>query len=181
MAIVYRIDANDRLCYIGEDWAAFAAENGAPELTSERVLGHSIYDFIAGKETAYVYRLLLGQARATGRPLRFPFRCDSPARRRFLTMSVRRYGDTGVEFHCTLERVESRTPISLLNVDLPRGDELVRVCSWCKRVNVRERGWHEIDAAVTELDLFSSPHPPEISHGMCNRCHDLVQSAREPA
>jgi hypothetical protein len=181
MALVYRIDANDRLWHVGEGWDAFAAENGAPQLTRERVLGRFIFDFIAGRETQHLYGILLGRARAGMAGLHFPFRCDSPDRRRFLTMQLRRFGDTGVEFECTLDRIEPRIPIMMLDPRIARSDELIRMCSWCKRVEVTQDRWQDLESAIAELDLFRSEPLPQITHGICRRCRELVQAARDPA
>ena len=85
---VYCIDRNDLISSVNRAWLAFARENQAPELSAEGVLHKSLWDFIAYAEVRYLYGMLLNKVRATKLPVCVPFRCDSPARRRFMKLEI---------------------------------------------------------------------------------------------
>jgi len=174
---VHRIDGDDVIRYVNDEWIAFAKANDASGMTAENVIGHSIYDFIAGAETRHVYRLLLARVRSRRVALRVPFRCDSPTKKRCMTLHIRPYGTTGVEFISELRHEETRGPVLLLDPAIPRGEEALRICSWCKRVLACQR-WEEIETAIAHLDLMQSAEMPELKHGICPECLAIVQSAR---
>jgi len=166
----YRIDGTDRIVAVGESWLRFAAANGAPSLTREAVVGQSLWDFVAGRETREIWTALLGRVRAGRRIARLPFRCDGPAVRRFLTVEVSARDDGAVEIATRLLREEVRPPVQLLDPEAERSSEILRLCSWCKRVETPEQGWLETEAAIEVLDLFGRRQVPKVSHGMCLDC-----------
>jgi hypothetical protein len=47
----YEIDPANVIISVGGNWLDFARCNGAPSLTPERVIGRSIFDFIADRGT----------------------------------------------------------------------------------------------------------------------------------
>jgi len=174
---IHRIDGDDVIRYVDDQWVAFAVANGAARLTPENVIGHSIYDFIAGAETQQAYRLLLGRVRSRRVALRVPFRCDAPAKKRSMMLHMRPHATTGVEFISELLHEEMREPTRLLDAAVPRRNDSLRICSWCKRVLACQR-WEEIEAAITDLDLMAYTEMPQLKHGMCPECLAIVQNAR---
>lgn len=166
--LAYRVDADDRLVDVAGEWDAFAVANGAPDLRFETLRGRSLPVLVTGPEMRLLTAQLLKRARARGE-LVLPFRCDAPERRRFLTMRLRAAGDGGVWIETTLERVEPRAPVALLDARVPRADELLVVCSWCRQVRLDGR-WVEAEEAVEALGLFDAPRLPRISHGICPPC-----------
>jgi hypothetical protein len=57
---------------------------------------------------------------------------------------------------------------------------MVRVCGWCKKVDVGG-SWAEVEEAVTRLRLFDRPLLPQLTHGICEGCYDrMVETLREP-
>lgn len=170
----YRIDGEDRLVDVDENWLRFAQENGARHLARrEAVLGKPLWDFITGQETRHLYELMFAKVRAAQASLQIPFRCDSPGCRRFMEMrmSPEAYGQ--IRFTTWIVRSESRAPVSLLEASEDRSDEFVTICSWCKKVQVAPGVWEEVEEAVRALDLFASPRLPQLTHGMCPSCKEL--------
>ena len=84
---VQRIDATDNICYVNTAWCRFAEENGCPDLP-QQVIGTPLWNWIAGKETKHILRQLLAKVRSTQSSIELPFRCDSPAIRRFLRLQI---------------------------------------------------------------------------------------------
>lgn len=169
--LTYRIDGRDVIAAVNDAWAPFAQANQAPQLTD--VVGQSVWDHVADDTTRQVYRDLIAGVRA-GRIVTFTYRCDAPALRRFMRMTMLPEADGGVAFDSVIERAEPRPPVALL--DSTSGEPsamVVRMCSWCKRAYV-EGGWHEIEIAVERLGLFSGGPMPGLTHGMCEDCYARV-------
>ena len=54
-------------------------------------------------------------------------------------------------------------------------DPGLRMCSWCKRVDVLGE-WEELEIAVERLGLLSLPEPPLITHAMCPACAERLNA-----
>ena len=77
--IQYIIDAEDRIVYVSDNWWFFAEENGADaSCYPPHLLGRSLWDFIDGEETRYLYGALTGKVRQAKKGIQVPIRCDSP-------------------------------------------------------------------------------------------------------
>ena len=166
--VVYRLDPEDRIVEVNETWKRFARGNDAAEL-ADGVLGRSLWDFITDSTTATIYRDLLVRVR-DGRTMTFPFRCDAPALRRWMRMTMRPLVRRAVLFESEILE-EARASAALWARYARRGGELVCVCSWCKRVRIDDQHWMETDAAVDALALFIGQPPPMLTHGMCPTCY----------
>ncbi len=173
--IVYRINDRDEITFVSESWDRFADQNAGDAVLSARVLHHSLWDFIADATTRELYRQVLVRIRA-GTHLSFTFRCDSPACRRLLEMTVERHPEGGVVFRSRTLSVEDRPAQPLLGVVAGGDGALLRICSWCKRVDVHGR-WAEVEDAVRELGLLEAAQPPGITHGICEDCYRQIEAA----
>jgi hypothetical protein len=169
MKITYKVDAQDRLTELSGDWDQFARANGAPQLDAAALRGKPLPALISGPEMQSLTAMLLKRAREKG-AVEVPFRCDAPDERRFLTMELRGDEQGGVTIETREVRTESRPPVALLDARLPRTGELLIVCSWCKKVQLPERDWVEVEAAVEALGLFEEAQLPQLSHGICPPC-----------
>lgn len=166
----YELDREDRIRSINTAWSAFARENDAEDLI-DAILGTSIWDWIAGVEVRHLYSLLFSRVRKTHGPMRIPFRCDSPSVRRFMELEIVALGDGGLRCSAQLKRAESRLPVRLLESRIARSEELLAICSWCKRVRADRGQWLEIEDAASRLDLLEDP-PPALTHTICPDCED---------
>jgi hypothetical protein len=172
--IHYWIDAQDRIIRVDEHWAKFAAENDGGALRPERMVGQKLWSGIANPTLGALYRQLVGLARR-GRVVRFRFRCDSPELRRLYEMEIRG-GEGGlVEFASTLQGLEERPRVPLLDSRQARREGLVRVCSWCQRIAV-PGGWQPVEAAIETLGLMQKPVLPALTHGICEECHTQMSA-----
>lgn len=164
--VTYHIDRLDVLTDVGHAWAEFATSNGAPKLAAG-VVGRSMWEFVVDETTRQVYRDLLVRVRL-GRAVRFEYRCDAPAARRFMQMTMAPRGQFGVSFDSLTLKTEARPEVPVGSGAAP-GDGLLRVCSWCKRVDVAGE-WDELEVAVSRLALFATSRAPTITHAMCPEC-----------
>ena len=81
---VHRIDADNRVASVNDEWEAFARENDATQLTRQNVIGTPLREFVFGLETWHLYELIFNRVRSDSNGITIPFRCDSPHRRRFM-------------------------------------------------------------------------------------------------
>lgn len=103
--LTYRIDRGDVIAAVDDAWAPFARANEAPHLAD--VLGRPLWDYVSDDTTRQVYRDLLARVRA-GHDVTFPYRCDAPALRRFMRMTMRPAPERGVVFESDVIRTEAR-------------------------------------------------------------------------
>jgi hypothetical protein len=170
----YTLDAEDRIDTVSRRWLAFARENGAPELSRQRVIGASLWDFIADDGTRALYRRLFAMARSGNRPLFMPFRCDSPLVRRFMRLEIRHQSAGVLHLRSVLLRAEPRLYLSMLDRHRPRSDQRLTMCSCCKRVLVEPVGWIELDDAACRLRLLEADRVPFLRQQLCTACRDMV-------
>lgn len=165
----YDIDASDRIVWVSTNWDAFALSNGGWNSCAGDVLNRPLMDFITGDEARIIWRHLLAKVRKTGHRLSLPYRCDGPAIRRFMEMTVHPLGQGGVSFVSTILHEEKRQPVALLDIAAPRGTAHMILCSWCNRTKA-DGNWIELDEAVRQGHLFSGPALPPLTHGICEDC-----------
>ena len=150
-------------------------ENTAPQLTASLVLDQPIWRFIQGQETSYLYKQIFSRVRAGKSPVKFPFRCDSPDCRRFMEMKLSLLPGDAIQFMAHILREEWRDPVDLLDASRDRSGEFVKICSWCKKINIPGQGWGEIEAAIVALDLFGHHSMPRMTHTICDSCRGALR------
>ncbi|HKL50465.1 MAG TPA: hypothetical protein VJ908_04800 [Wenzhouxiangellaceae bacterium] len=168
----YRIDRDNVLVSVSENWNSFAADNAGASMSAADVVGRALDQFIADEETRALYALVLDSVRGSNRAIAFRFRCDSPTERRFCELRISAGGDGSVDFESRILLTESRHPVPLLEADEQRDpDEFLKACSVCKRIAADQSEWIEIEAAMERLQLDQRQRIPRITHGLCADCH----------
>jgi hypothetical protein len=176
--VSYRISETDEIIFLNDAWTAFALANGAPELIAEKVLNRNLWDFISDDTTRDVYRQLVDKVRGN-RFISFDFRCDSPDLHRFLEMKITLREDKNVQFDTRLISAEKRVYQNAFQKGARRGNGVIIVCSWCKKIDTRDGNWREIEEAVTNLEIFESENIPQLSHGMCVPCYQTITAKHQ--
>jgi hypothetical protein len=172
----YRTDRDGRLVFVDRGWCEFAMENGAPEFAiPERLYGRPLLSFISDSTTLHVYSLLMQRVATRGESVTVPFRCDAPELRRWLELRMAPHPD-GIEF--ATRRLQEEPRRAPLRFDRPgtRADLLVRMCSWCKDVELEPARWGPVEDAVRAFELFRDDDVPGITHGICPTCVDLLEA-----
>ena len=165
----YRIDRDDVIRFVSPSWDYFAKKNNGGDILAAAILGRNIWDFVANVETRHIYQTIVANMRAGQASARFPFRCDSADRRRFMQMEMKLADDNGIEFVSEILREETREPVSFLDKSTPRSEKYLSMCSWCKKIETAG-AWLEVEDAIVALDLFKSTVMPQISHTTCDPC-----------
>ena len=122
--------------------------------------------------------MLLRRIRDEVRAVELPFRCDGPDVRR--EMDIRIAADKSgrvVLFSARLRSEEERElPQPILDPSIPRGEDLLAMCAWCDRFCINGE-WVEVEEAAARLELFRRSEQPQISHGICPDCSEMLLSA----
>ena len=168
-AVIYRVNPEGRVTFVNPAWSEFARDNHGEAVMPERIVGCSLLDAITGTTVRELYRGLITRARA-GHPARFHYRCDAPHKRRVFEMNVHRLADGDVEFVSTLLHEEERPPVALLETGQPRDERMLRICSWCQKVEMPDKQWLPVEAAIEIMPLMKADRFPTLTHGICASC-----------
>jgi hypothetical protein len=171
----YRIDSRDTIVWFDDGFRRFAEANGQPELPN-RVVDTPIWHWIKGPSAMALHRALLYRARRATGPLQLNFRCDSPAERRLMRMTIVPHPAAGLEFRCVTVLATPRAPQALLDSNAVRGDALITLCAWCNRFRANGT-WVEAEEALDDPALGLDGQLPGITHGVCDICFDVVAAA----
>ena len=165
-SLSYRIDASDVIVFTDATWMEFARLNG---LAEPNVLGSLLWTHITDSTTANLYQAIVERVRVARQAARVTFRCDAPAERRFMLLEIEPEEGGAVLFRSTTRETQSRPRMPILDAALPRNDEFVTMCGWCKRILVAGQ-WLEVETAVEQLRLLLTNSPPKITHAICPNC-----------
>ncbi|HEX4670092.1 MAG TPA: hypothetical protein VH275_08995 [Solirubrobacterales bacterium] len=137
-----------------------------------------LWDFVAGEELEKLQRMLLRRIRGELRSADIPCRCDGPEVRREMDLHIAAQSSGRfVLFSARLRAEQQRDEFQpLLDAETPRGQETLTMCGWCDRFLV-DGEWVEVEEAVARLGLFALPELPEISHGVCPDCSEMLMAA----
>jgi hypothetical protein len=173
---VYRIDENDVIIFVDQDWLTFAQENNAQNLTADRVIGTALWNYIEGAETRELYRELFSKLRKNNVMAIIPYRCDSPDMYRSLDLAICPLDDWTLELRSHVINIESREYNPLLDASLHRSKEVYEICSFCKGVKFPNNVWSSLEHLLmrTNLDELIIP---ELSNVVCPACRGLVEDA----
>jgi hypothetical protein len=174
----YEISASGVITSVDEAWSACALQNSARHLLAKNVIGTPIWEYISDCETRELYRHIIARAREREDVIAFPFRCDAPEVVRHMRMEVWPLPDGGVQFRSHVVARRMRAAQEILDTKTARSSDVLRMCSWCKKVLMPTNTWVEVEAAVMALELFGAGPLPALSHGVCPSC--LENMRREP-
>ena len=137
----YWINAEDTIIAVGAAWDSFAGENSGQDVVSDRVVGRSLWEFIAGDTTKMWLSSILILARIRNQPVSRPYRCDSAKVKRFMNLEITKTSDGILHLRHSVVRVEPMSSSRRFTSAVTAGKMLQR-CSVCNRVNT-STGWTE--------------------------------------
>ena len=179
VSLHYELDADNRIVAVSDGWDWFATANGAPELTSEAVIGQPLDAFIAGRELQQLTVHLLSSLRQRPRNLQLPFRCDSPQFQRHLTMSFEALPHHRLRISTVTLREQVRPAVRPTVADPDEAAETLTLCAWCNRYALPDGGWAELERVLAGARWYVDRRPPLLSHGLCDTCHRLLSRAAD--
>ena len=167
--IQYLIDAHDRIVLVSGDWDLFAEENDAADTKVAKIVNRSLWQFVTERTTRAVYSEVLKSVR-TGKTAEFTMRCDGPALRRLVEISVKPLPAGEVEFTTQVLATKDRPEQPLFSRSARRSDRKVNVCAWCDRVQVGPDDWRDVEDAAEPLHLDNADAMPRLSQAVCPHC-----------
>lgn len=177
--IEYLISHDGTVVAVHGEWNTFASENDAAELTAASSVGHALDEFMNGAETRLIYRAIVDRVTETAVPVHFPFRCDSPSHRRHMEMEVEQADPELIHFRSRIVREEERPVQLLLSSTVERSNELLVMCSWCKRAKTEGDLWVEVEDYLEFSGLMEATVLPRLSHGACPDCERNMDALLE--
>lgn len=171
----YVVNANDIIILVEEPiWTDFLKENKGDHLC-EQMQNTSLWRWVSGPTTQYLYKMLLGKVRQSNRVLSFKFRCDASTTRRYMEMQLIPLLNKCVQFRSITRLTMERPPQAILDWNSPRSEKLLTMCTFCKKVQDENDSsrWMEVEQAV-DAGLFSCKELPQIRHGCCGPCFNYV-------
>jgi hypothetical protein len=176
--LVYLLDADDRIVGVNEAWSAFALANaGDRSLLPPAILGRPLWEQVTDETTRQLYLRLHERVRAGATPPPIRIRCDSPAERRLLEMTLVARPAGAIEVRTRTIRLEHRATVALLDRGAHRSERLLVICSWCGRLPAGARRWLEVEEALPALGVFEADALPRLSHGICEDCQTRLEEA----
>lgn len=178
--IIYELDDHDRIQHIAPGWDRFARDNDAPSLEASRVLGSSIWLYVAGEPVRIGLGLLFDATRRRGQQSVLPFRCDSSELRRFMILELAPLSRGYLRVTSRVEREEPRDVVSLLDARAARDERSLPICAWCKQICLDDGQWHEAEVVVRRLGLFDGRVQPRVEQVLCGGCEAGLKLAATP-
>lgn len=170
--LIYHVNDTYEIVYLDEAWDSLVLENNAPQLCAENILGRNLFDFIADEKVRYLYHTMFEKILNAEISFKFTYRCDTPDRRRLFALETYRVKENVIELRNTLLSIELRNPIELLNPDTLKNDQYLRICSWCKKTQLDNEQWVEIEEAIQRMRLFERRELPNLTHTICKPCFE---------
>ncbi|MGM0596984.1 MAG: hypothetical protein ACQES9_08105 [Myxococcota bacterium] len=168
----YHLDQDNNLCWFSDNWNKFALENkGGEEVLAENLKGKSLWSQIKDDETRQIYLDLVNKVRKTGNSLSVNAYCDSPELKRKLKIIISPLADNGIRFESRFIKLTPRKRLAILDVDVPRNEEFIKICSFCKNIEVQSEQWKTTEEAIDHLDLFKQEILPQLTHTICPTCY----------
>jgi hypothetical protein len=180
--IACAVDADHRIVAVGRrEWDRLAAENGAPGLPPDSLVGRHLFEFVVEPGMRQAYRVLADRIISTGEPAVITARCDSAGAAREVRLSIGRLplpdNGPGLLFQARIvtDAVRPRLDTFDLNAllaalkqqsDLP----IVTMCSFCRQFrppgSSDENDWISSD----EYYRLGGSSRVRVSHGLCADC-----------
>lgn len=170
--IIYKIDSNDTLADLNELWDQFATENDAADFLSQNIQGRSLWDYIYDLDTRHLYEAILKHVRQHDIMLQFPYRCDSPAFKRFMHMEIYPDQNGKIIFQNEITRIEPRNQKVYYHFVSMGRRMFLRLCSVCLRVK-HDNVWHEIEDALN-MGILDNDRQIQVACCVCDECKQTI-------
>lgn len=167
--ISYVLDSQFRIMYCNPAWNRFARLNGAPQLTSDAMVGSDLFEAIPEVLRA-AYADAFQQVLSTGKVWEHSYECSSPTVFREFRMRIHLLKPQNwfvVTNPLSFERPHTRTARAEANTYVT-ANGLVTMCAHC-RCSRRLDNPDQWDFVPDYLQL-SSVSALKVSHGLCPIC-----------
>lgn len=168
-AVSYILDSQFRIMYCNSAWNRFARSNGAPQLTSEAVVGSDLFHTIP-EVLKTLYSDAFRHVLSTGLVWEQSYECSSPSLFRTFRMRIHPLQPQGwfvITNTLIVERSHTGTATADSNTYVD-GNGFVTACAHC-RCSRRLDNPDQWDFVPQHLQLRLDS-PVKVSHGLCPVC-----------
>jgi hypothetical protein len=163
------VDSLYRILWVGGDWDDFADQNGGGEVaTATRVLSTSLLSHVADARTREHVLTIVDTVLGEQAAFHLRYRCDSPAMKRDLLMSVTPMREQRVLMTHDLIDLQPM-PRPAAPWDHAPGAKAQK-CSFCCAVCRPGGRWSDPFRARL-------PHPRAVDYTVCPRCEERIETA----
>lgn len=67
----------------------------------------------------------------------------------------------------------------ILQNDLRQNDNILMVCSWCKKIETGDGIWKESDKSIHNSEMPDTIGFRQISHGICLACYEAISEQHQ--
>lgn len=185
----YLSDRDGTITSVGQQgWLEFANDTDALIRDSKMVVGKKLFDMIRGESVKNSYRQLHESAWLRRRKrITFDYRCDSPAVRREMRMSISSIHRNDVTiallYQSQIVSETARVPMMFFSEQkwLQEGSsydksKILKLCSYCHDVNWPIGADIENQVWISPEEYYQRLGPTDvmISHGVCPTCFDKI-------
>ena len=186
--ICYVTDPDGDIVSIGPDnWTEFAISNDAGSLMPDRLIGRNYLDFVqddAVKE--HFNECLSALAKSDFDEWVQPYRCDAPAVKREMRLSIKSIDEDSVVLGYLFQSIQlsaiNRPPLDIFDfpalnilINSERDLSIVKMCSFCQNVSSEEYTSGEWKDA--EKYYRAGGHSNvRLSHGICDSCTNMAST-----
>ena len=86
-----------------------------------------------------------------------------------MTLSIKPQNNN-LNFRSSLIREEQQPGVAIFSSTEHDREMFLSICSWCKRIQLSDDTWAEVEIAIRNLNLFQSDLLPGLTHGICPDC-----------
>lgn len=165
MVTSYTLDRDNRIICLGGSWDDFALKNDGSNAMAEKVIGHSLWNFVEGFEVQSFLNAIFFAVRQKNQPFSTLYRCDTSNKARLFKMTAtpNSLGHVHVG-HQLIEPPRIAAPSSVMTLDSIMCSNR---CSMCCSFKVDEE-WVD-PFAYPETEFFP------YSHVICPSCKALAR------
>ena len=170
-AVAYMLNSEFRIIYFNPAWKRFAEGNGAPQLTSQSVIGSDLFDVIPEVLRSF-YSDAFREVMATGRVWEKSYECSSPTLFRMFRMRIHLVKPQNwfvVTNSLLVERSHTRMMFSANSNEYMDANGFITVCAHC-RCSRRTNNPDQWDFVPEYLEPALN-YAARFSHGLCPVCH----------
>lgn len=182
---IYHTDQDNIITSVNRAFVVFARDNWRSDFDPAHLLGKPLFSQISDITCRHIYLILLERIKKNRRAFTVAFRCDSPAMRRYMEMTITPDRGGVIEWSSKILKEQLRDPLAVLDATQERSKNFLFMCSWCKKCKISEwitlksptlsiDEWIEPEDMMTILSGSGSPRFPEISHTVCPDCHQVL-------
>ena len=187
------LDRGLRIAAVGwPNWDTFLAENDGEARPRDAIVGRPIVDFITEGPARETYGRLFADVLRRARPaLELDYRCDGPAVKRFMRLSVTRLEEggavTGLLYQSIALETVQRPPVPFLSARFvpPDAGDPLTLCAICARVAWPKGAPSGAREWIEAEDYYrrGGESVEHLSHGFCDACyrHLMAELDETPA